>query len=127
MATVAWDLTDVRPVGAASARVHRRRRAVALALVVLLAAIGGLGARTVSAGGLAPARSAPSSPAPPSAAASMPAFDTVVVGAGDTVWDLARAHLPGDRSLAAYVAEILRANDVNATALVPGTVLRLPR
>ncbi|CAN5575587.1 hypothetical protein BH24ACT14_BH24ACT14_07280 [soil metagenome] len=50
----------------------------------------------------------------------------VVIAPGDTVWDLAHAHAPAGQSPRIYVARILAVNDVDATALAPGTVLRLP-
>lgn len=52
---------------------------------------------------------------------------TVVVGEGDTVWDLAGRHVPAGVDRAVYVAEVVAANDVDAGALVPGSVLRLPQ
>ncbi len=50
----------------------------------------------------------------------------IVIAPGDTVWDLAYAHAPAGQSPQAYIASILDVNDVDATALLPGTVLRLP-
>lgn len=50
----------------------------------------------------------------------------VVIAPGDTIWDLAHAHAPKGQNPRAYVARIVAANDVEATALAPGTVLRLP-
>ena len=52
---------------------------------------------------------------------------TVVVQAGDTVWDLARLHAPAGSSTQDYAMQIVIHNDVTATALRPGTVLELPR
>ena len=52
---------------------------------------------------------------------------TVVVGPGDTVWDIARDYTPAGVAPQAYVAQVLRYNDVDATAIQPGTVLQLPQ
>ena len=61
-------------------------------------------------------------------AADTPSADaTVVVAEGDTVWDIAVAHLPEGGNAHAYVAEVLEHNDLDAAALRPGTLLRLPR
>ena len=51
----------------------------------------------------------------------------VVVGEGETVWDIAREYVPAGVHPQAYVAAVLRHNDVDPTAVVPGTVLELPR
>ena len=56
-----------------------------------------------------------------------PVEATVVVGAGDTVWDIAAEYTPEGAHPQAYVAEVLRYNDLQASAVLPGTVLRLPR
>lgn len=50
----------------------------------------------------------------------------VVVADGDTVWQIARRHGPEGVHQAVYAAEIVAHNGVDATRLVPGTVLRLP-
>lgn len=52
---------------------------------------------------------------------------TVVVAEGDTVWDIAVAYLPEGANTHAYVAQVLEHNDLDAAAVRPGTVLRLPR
>ena len=51
----------------------------------------------------------------------------VVVQAGDTIWDLALAHLPRGADAATYVATVVATNAVDAARLRPGTVLDLPR
>lgn len=60
--------------------------------------------------------------------ADEPAGDplTVVVGPGDTIWELARAHAPAGVDTMTYAAAITAHNGVTATALRPGTVLELP-
>jgi Tfp pilus assembly protein FimV len=50
----------------------------------------------------------------------------VVVGPGDTLWDLALAHVPARHDPMAYMVEVIALNDVKATALKPGMVLLLP-
>ncbi len=52
---------------------------------------------------------------------------TVVVAPGETVWDIATDYLPQGHQPQAYVAEVLRYNELDAAAIQPGTVLRLPR
>lgn len=52
---------------------------------------------------------------------------TVVVGPGDTVWDIAVDYLPAGEHAHAYAARILQHNGVEASAVAPGSVLRLPR
>jgi len=52
---------------------------------------------------------------------------TVVVGAGETIWDIAGDYLPAGHSQHAYVARVLRHNGIDASAVAPGTVLHLPR
>lgn len=93
--------------GRSSAAIRRRRSAAVAALVAVT--VGGLALRSDAA------------------PATAPAPVTVVVAPGDTVWDLALAHLPPGSSPHAYVAEVLARNDVDAAAVRPGTVLRLPR
>jgi LysM repeat protein len=52
---------------------------------------------------------------------------TVVVAPGQTVWDIATDYVPEGQHPQAYVAEVLRYNALDAAAVAPGTVLRLPR
>lgn len=52
---------------------------------------------------------------------------TVVVGAGETVWDIAADYVPAGETTHGYVARVLRFNDIDAAAVAPGTVLQLPR
>lgn len=99
-----------------SAAVYRRRRAalmvIAAVAAVLWHALGPTSTATSNA------VAADASPAPPV---------TIVVAPGDTVWDLARAHVAPDENLHVYVAEVLAHNRVAAASLRPGTVLELPR
>jgi hypothetical protein len=50
----------------------------------------------------------------------------VVVRAGDTLWDVARAHAPGGIDTRAYVDALIEINDLEG-ALQAGMRLRLPR
>jgi hypothetical protein len=59
-------------------------------------------------------------PAPPAPLA-------VVVGPGDTVWELALGATPAGEDPRAYVAEVVAVNGIDPGALRPGTVLRLPQ
>ena len=52
---------------------------------------------------------------------------TVVVAPGETVWDIANQYVPDGTHPQAYVAHVLRYNDLEAGSVLPGTVLRLPR
>ena len=52
---------------------------------------------------------------------------TVVVAPGETVWDIANQYVPDGTHPQTYVAHVLRYNDLEAGAVLPGTVLRLPR
>lgn len=108
-----------RPMAASPTRarvseaVYRRRRVaaalVALAAVAVVVAV----AAAVTEGG-------PSHPSP----SAEPVV--VVVGPGDTLWDLALPHLPAGAHPTSYVAGIAADNEVDPRYLEPGTVLRLP-
>ena len=52
---------------------------------------------------------------------------TVVVGTGETIWDIAAEYLPAGENTHGYVARVLRYNDIDAASVAPGTVLQLPR
>ncbi|CAN5860811.1 hypothetical protein BH20ACT7_BH20ACT7_04050 [soil metagenome] len=134
MAAATWDLertpAGIRPVirtttlGAGSspraqaqrrAAVYRRRRLAVAALAVTVVVVA-----TLSLVGVWPLRSA---------AATVEGHVEqveVVIAPGDTIWDLAHAHAPAGQSPQTYITSILDANDLDATALLPGTVLRLP-
>jgi LysM domain len=51
---------------------------------------------------------------------------TVVVGPGQTLWDIAAQYAPADRDRTAWAAEIAERNGVDAQAVRPGTPLVLP-
>lgn len=73
------------------------------------------------AGVLGAATAATPQPGVPAAAAME---RTVVVGTGQTVWDVAAVEAPS--SAPAYALELLALNDLDAGAVQPGTVLALP-
>lgn len=105
-----------RPLSRTPAAVYRRRRAVVAAVVILTAVAMGMA--------VASATGALVGQAPPPAGAAEPV--TIVVGPGDTVWDLAAPHAPAGADAMAYVVEVAAFNDVDPRAVRPGTVLRLP-
>lgn len=89
--------------------VYARRRLAALALLVLAAVAL-----------VAPLRSE-----------AAPAFEPepaiVVVGHGDTLWDLAWPYLPVGEDLRAYVLEVAAENGITPGRLRPGMVVRFPQ
>lgn len=50
----------------------------------------------------------------------------VVITPGDTIWTVAMPHVPEGENLQSYVAEIIAINQVDPSALQPGSVLDLP-
>lgn len=114
--TAARPVRAVRPVRPAPAAVRPRR---AVYLRRRIAAVLTIAALAVAISGLWALRSHAASDAGVAA--------TVVVGPGETVWDIAMDYLPEGQRPQVYVAEILRANDVDPAAVVPGAVLQLPR
>jgi LysM repeat protein len=54
-----------------------------------------------------------------------PAYSTVVVQPGDTVWSIAAEHYPSD-DIRARVMDIERANGLNSPLIETGKTLRLP-
>lgn len=136
MSAIAWDLESLesraprpclrlvdqadgcgaRPLSRMPAAVYRRRRVVAVAVVVVATVAMGMA--------VASATGALVGEIPPPAGAAEPV--RLVVGPGDTVWDLAAPHAPAGTDAMAYVAEVAAFNDVDPRAVRPGTVLRLP-
>ncbi len=88
-----------------------RRR---LGVLLVLAALVGLGVQTLVGGPGAATEVAPVS------------ATTVVVQPGQTLWDVAQEHAPADVSPAAYVRELAELNGVTNGALDAWQVLRLP-
>jgi len=78
-----------------------------LAVVLLLALAVSLSLAVVAHGGTAPA------------------YSTVVVQPGDTVWSIAAEHYPSD-DIRARVVDIERANGLNSPLIETGKTLRLP-
>lgn len=112
MAIAVYELSQRRQPTAGhprlSRRVYMRRRAMALALLVLA------GVALV-----APLRS-------DAAPAFEPEPALVVVGEGDTLWDLAWPYLPVGQDLRAYVLDVAADNEISPGALRPGMVVRFP-
>ena len=107
--------STVRPVRPVAIRRRRRnvalRRRIAAVLTVALVVL--------SISSLLALRS--------DAAPSVVNEASVVIAPGETVWDIAYDYAPEGQHPQAYVAEVLRYNDLDAAAVLPGTVLRLPR
>ncbi|HVL99847.1 MAG TPA: hypothetical protein VM324_11205 [Egibacteraceae bacterium] len=102
---------------APTVRYRRGRLAAAVVIgIVVAAALAGAAAFVVGGGASQEGR-----PSPPLAEPV-----TVVVGPGDTVWDLVDAHAPAGADRTAYAAEVAARNGVDPRALIPGMVLRLP-
>ena len=100
----------VRPTVRRQRAVYLRRRIAAVLTIVAVAlAISGLWAMRSNA------------------ASDAGLEATVVVAPGETVWDIALDYLPEGQRPQVYVAQILRHNDVDPAAVVPGAVLQLPR
>jgi hypothetical protein len=50
----------------------------------------------------------------------------IVVGEGDTVWELVGPHVPAGVDRGVYAAEVVATNDLDPRHIAPGTVVRLP-
>lgn len=50
----------------------------------------------------------------------------VVLGPGETVWDLALAYAPAGENVQQWVAEVVAQNGGDARKIQPGTALRIP-
>lgn len=103
-----------RPMGAGACVVRRRRRLLPLvALVTLLVVLSSVAALGGSGGAVAGSQG--------------DAEITVVVGPGETLWDLVLPYAPAGADAQAWVAEVVTLNGVDARRLPPGAVLRVPR
>lgn len=100
-----------RPARRRRRNVLLRRRIAALLVIALV---------SLAVSGLWAMRSEASSDAGPLEA-------TVVVAPGETVWEIANEYVPAGDHPQAYVARVLRYNNLDAAAVQPGMVLRLPR
>jgi hypothetical protein len=107
----------------ARAQVYARRRAVVAVIAVGVMVAGA----AVITGPVLGAPQSAAAAAPVEAVGSVaPGSAPVVVAQGETVWDLVVPHLPAGTDAQAYVAAVLELNGLEATAVAPGTVLRLP-
>ncbi len=91
--------------------VYWRRRLVVLA-VVLAVTLGSvmIAGAVVSSTAMSPAR----------------VEMTVVVSAGETLWDIARRYAPATADRSAWVADVAASNDVDPAAVQPGTPIVVP-
>lgn len=110
-----------RPGRKASAA-QRRRRVGVLAAVVLV--VGALAWSPWSSGAEA---ASPTSSADPASPARSDDAARLVVGAEDTIWDLARTHAPAGTDPRRYVDTVMEANEVDPQRLRAGEVLWLPQ
>jgi LysM domain-containing protein len=92
-------------------QVYWRRRVLALAIAVLLVVAAVTAGRAVRGGRTEPAGRIQT---------------TVVVAAGETLWDIAARYAPAGRDLNTWVAEVADANGVDAQQLQPGTPVVVP-
>ncbi len=118
----------VRPVRRRGLPPRVRRRLAGAVLAVALVAVGVLAGTAGGADAAGPDASAASWPgsAAPAAGPTSPPPVVVVIAPGDTVWELARTHVPPGEGLQTYVTEVLELNDLDGSALRPGSALRLP-
>jgi len=59
-------------------------------------------------------------------AADVPQYLEQVVQPGDTLWGIARSHLPAGMDIREYIYEIKKANGLTGSIIHPGQVLLLP-
>jgi LysM repeat protein len=111
MSTMTISITHIRPARPGSVRLTRRGRLVVLALAVLAILLVGF----VLAGGSV-ATSEPGTPEP---------TRVVMVGAGDTLWDLA-ADLSDDGDVRGMVDHIKRLNALDSGMVTAGQRLLVP-
>jgi hypothetical protein len=109
--------------GVVPAQVRRGLAMLALlviAAVVLSVVLGSVGTGTATA--------APELGALAGADSTAATTDEValVVGPGETVWDLALPYVPAGEDAQLFMAQVLTRNGVEATAVRPGTVIRIP-
>jgi hypothetical protein len=115
------------PDGQLQMPAHVRRGLAALLLLIAVT----LGVRALPDGGVVASSARPAEAVATATATGAGAAETweptVVIGPGETVWELAAPHAPAGTDLHLYVQEVLRHNGLDATAIAPGTVIRLPR
>jgi hypothetical protein len=103
--------------GAMPAQVRRGLAVLALLVIAVVASavlLGSLGA---------PDAAAASGPLDAAVGAEI----TVVVGPGETAWDLVLPHVPAGANAQLFVSAVLERNGLEATSVQPGTVIRIPR
>jgi nucleoid-associated protein YgaU len=106
-----------------SAAVYVRRRIAVAALAFGVVA----GVVAISAQLLAPPAVTGRPTVPVTAPVADPAPATVLVEAGDTLWDLVGPLAPEGASRHEWIARVTQLNDLDPLRLAPGTVIRLPR
>jgi len=55
-----------------------------------------------------------------------PEHKSVMVSAGDTLWEIADTNKPTSRSIRQYIADIRAINDIDPGNLYPGQVINVP-
>ena len=59
-------------------------------------------------------------------ASDVPDYLEFAVQPGDTLWKIARMHLPDGMDIREFIFEIKKANDISTSIIHPGDVLLLP-
>ncbi len=62
----------------------------------------------------------------PRSSVSVDKFETHVVMGGETLWQIAEEHAPGEDPRS-YIYELKRLNDLPSVQVVPGQLLKLPQ
>ena len=61
-----------------------------------------------------------------STALTKPQYINVTVSSGDTLWNIAESYMTNDTDVRKAVYEICKCNDINASDLTPGMVIKVP-
>jgi nucleoid-associated protein YgaU len=61
-----------------------------------------------------------------STALTKPQYTNVTITAGDTLWDIAETYMADDMDVRKAVYELCKYNDINASDLTPGMVIKVP-
>lgn len=107
-------LRVVPPVRPATHRVYRARRLLVIIVLATTAAAVGLGVVATR-----PAASVTST-------MDSTVGVTVVIGPGETLWDVAVDYLPDGRDRMSWIADVAAANDADPGTLRPGTAVVIP-
>ncbi len=59
-------------------------------------------------------------------AANTETFETITVQTGDTLWGIAKNHLPPRMDIREYIYEIKKANNITGSIIYPGEEIKLP-